>query len=72
MSTLRKLSEKLGAAINMSSNDLAYLYTEGLMVPVVIKDLREVWGRMDFLVSPVGGSGEKWVSAERVTRANKG
>lgn len=36
-------------------------------VPVTIQDAREVFGRVDVLVAPVGGQGERWVSAERVT-----
>jgi hypothetical protein len=42
-------------------------YTEGLKVPVTVKDAREVYGRTDYLVTPIGGSGEKWVEAYRVT-----
>ena len=32
-----------------------------LRVLVDIRDIREAFGRVDFLISPVGGSGEKWV-----------
>jgi hypothetical protein len=51
-------SASLGAVIG---------YTEGLKVPVTVKDAREVYGRTDYLVTPTGGSGEKWVEAYRVT-----
>ena len=44
----------------------ATLSTEGLSVPVRIVDARENFGRMDVLVTPEGGSGQAWVSAERV------
>ena len=37
-----------------------------LLVPVRIVDARENFGRMDVLVTPEGGSGQAWVSAERV------
>ena len=37
-----------------------------LEVPVRITNAREAWGRIDVLVTPVDGSGEAWVSAERV------
>ena len=40
-----------------------------LHVPVVILDAREVWGRIDVLISPqtqYGEAGEAWVSSERV------
>ncbi len=52
-------------------NDLldkeATLKLEGFQVPVKILDARENYGRIDCLVTPVGGTGEAWVSAERVT-----
>lgn len=37
-----------------------------MLVPVKIINARENFGRMDVLVTPEGGSGEAWVSAERV------
>lgn len=47
----------------------ATLHSEGydLTFHVRIKDARRVWDRTDYLVTPVAGSGEKWVSADRVT-----
>lgn len=54
----------------------AYLGREGMLVvpgnpgalhlPVRVKDARVVWGRLDLLVAPVGGSGESWIEANRV------
>ena len=38
-----------------------------LTVVVQIRDARTVYGRTDYLVTPVEGSGEQWVSADRVT-----
>jgi hypothetical protein len=37
-----------------------------LKIDVRIADARQVWGRLDYLVSPVAGQGAEWVSAERV------
>ena len=37
-----------------------------MRVPVTVKDARQAFGRTDLLVSPVGGTGESWVSIERV------
>lgn len=37
-----------------------------LGVPVMVKDARQAFGRTDLLVSPIGGTGESWVSLERV------
>lgn len=38
-----------------------------LKVLVDIRDIREAFGRVDFLISPVGGSGEKWVQKGSLT-----
>lgn len=40
----------------------------GLTIIVTIQDARQVWGRIDYLVAPVYGSGSTWVSSERVSR----
>lgn len=37
-----------------------------LRVAVKIMDARDSFGRIDVLVSPENGSGEAWVSADRV------
>lgn len=37
-----------------------------LQFPVIILDARKVWGRVDALITPVGGRGEKWVAAEQL------
>jgi len=37
-----------------------------LRVNVKILNAREMWGRVDFLVSPVEGTGTQWVAATRV------
>ena len=34
---------------------------KGLRFTVRIEDMREVWGKAQCLVSPVDGSGERWV-----------
>lgn len=44
-----------------------WLRIEGFNMAVEVKDVRHVWGRIDVLVSPVAGSGDNWVSLERVT-----
>lgn len=38
-----------------------------VLVPVKVKDARSVFGRVDVLVSPIGGEGELWMDAERLT-----
>lgn len=38
----------------------------GMLFPVRVLDARKVWGRVDILISPLGGSGETWVEASKV------
>lgn len=38
-----------------------------LKFEVEITDVREHFGRVDYFVKPVGGTGERWVSADTVT-----
>jgi hypothetical protein len=44
------------------------LNVNGLMVNVVVTDLRQVWNRLDAKVTPVSGNGELWVEARRLTQ----
>lgn len=43
------------------------LQLDGLQVLVEIVDMRSRFGQVDALVRPVGGQGEKWVEARRIT-----
>lgn len=43
------------------------LTVDGLQIEVLIQDARQVWDRLDYLVTPVRGTGQQWVSAQRVT-----
>ena len=47
-------------------NRTATIDHDGLSVRVRILDGRQAYGREDVLVTPLEGSGERWVSAERV------
>jgi hypothetical protein len=38
----------------------------GLQYDVLITDSRLRWGSVDYLISPVSGSGSRWVSGESV------
>lgn len=38
----------------------------GLDIEVKIIDVRNSWGRFDFLVCPVAGEGRRWVSEYRL------
>ena len=57
--------------IKTDSTGKAYgsLHVEGLYIDVEILDIGRVWNRIDYLVRPVQGSGEKWVSSDRVTQS---
>jgi len=57
----------------MTTNDIsplvgktAYLTIHPLRVLVHINDTRAVWGRVDCLITPIHGSGEQWVSFDRL------
>lgn len=39
----------------------------GLSIGVVIKDARIRYGHLDFLVTPILGTGEKWMENHKVT-----
>ena len=41
--------------------------SDRLTIPVRIMDGRTAYGRQDVLVTPLEGSGERWVDAARVT-----
>jgi hypothetical protein len=45
---------------------VAILVMDGLMVSVTILDTKSVYGRLDVLIAPVSGSGQKWVNSERL------
>lgn len=62
--TAREAKQLLG-----STGSLATL--DGLTVDVKILDVREVYGRVDFLVTPVAGSGQVWKQAGNV-KVSKG
>ena len=38
----------------------------GVVWNVYIKDVRQSYGRVDYLISPASGEGETWVSSDRV------
>lgn len=38
-----------------------------LKVMVRVQDVRKQWGRTDLLVTPTAGTGQQWVSLDRVS-----
>lgn len=49
----------------------AVLVMDGLMVSVTILDTKSVYGRLDVLIAPVSGSGQKWVQCDRLKEEDK-
>jgi len=37
-----------------------------IRIPVVILNVRQTFGRIDYQVTPIGGDGETWVQSNRV------
>lgn len=58
MST-KELAEMIGKPAEWDDN-------HGLKYEVTIVDSRMRWGKVDYLISPVSGYGERWVSASSV------
>lgn len=53
-------------AVKMIDKEALLVTTEGLEVPVKIVNVRGVYGRTDYQVTPLGGNGTVWVSSSRV------
>jgi hypothetical protein len=48
-------------------NSTARLDMEKLSIYVEVKDIKQSYGRWRALVTPISGSGETWVSLDRLT-----
>lgn len=59
MSTLNEMSKMLGREGTIGIN--------GMRIPVRIMDVKQVYGATRYLVAPIGGTGQAWVEASRVT-----
>lgn len=76
MRNLRGLRDKngkpvLGQIAKVYVDEVGNITTERdqIVIPMRVKDVREAYGRVDFLVEPVMGSGDCWVSADRLVFA---
>ncbi len=47
--------------------ETVYYNYNGMKFPVIIDDIRKVWGRIDVKITPIGGVGCVWVEASKVT-----
>lgn len=48
------------------AGNTAVLVIDGLSVQVKILDTKQAFGRLDVLIAPVSGSGQKWVQCDRL------
>jgi len=51
-------------------NHVARLTIEGMTFSVKVLDARKVWNRIDVLVTPFQGDGQKWVDSSRLISWN--
>lgn len=61
MKTAGELQKAIGQKVQLRT-------AEGLYIDVEVVDVRQVWNRVDCLVTPLMGSGSAWVSVERLSR----
>ena len=47
-------------------SETAVYKTSGMTIPVKILDCRKIWGRVDCLITPVGGAGQQWVEKRKL------
>jgi hypothetical protein len=45
----------------------AFIHVDDLVIEVKIKDARLRFGHLDLLVTPISGSGQRWIEQHRVT-----
>jgi hypothetical protein len=66
--TVFQLSQALGARVLVTFSTAA----GSVAVYCLVEDVRTVFGRVDFLVSPESGTGRGWVSMDRIERTGAG
>jgi hypothetical protein len=59
--TAKELSENIGKTGSWTVNAGA-----GVVVEVKVEDARVMFGRVDFLITPVAGSGTQWIDSQFV------
>jgi len=55
---------------NLKSIYAYWMYKE-MIIPIKIMDIRQVFKRIDVLITPEGGLGKRWVSSEKVKVKNE-
>lgn len=61
---IKEIMEKV--KVDVYGKATGKLRVDNLLIDVEISDVRIVWGRTDYLVTPIQGTGELWVSESRV------
>lgn len=64
MMTTREKTELIGRLASLRVDDFGFI--------VSIRDVREVYGRTDYLVIPLEGRGESWVASSRCKLISEG
>ena len=64
--TVAELAKNLGRVGTYHPNG-----SQGLGFEVTVRDVRQVFGRLDFEVEPVAGSGRSWVGESSVRFPNE-
>jgi hypothetical protein len=73
MASIKSLQIRLGAYGDPATVKTVNVRLEkSLTVECIVLDVRECWNRIDLLVTPVSGTGEQWVSDERITNIENG
>ena len=57
--SVKEMSDLIGTTVQIK--------VETFTVPMVISDVKIAYGNKRLLVSPVGGNGQSWVDASRVS-----
>lgn len=69
MDELRKIGDGQQESVTQLVQGRRALYCiNSMQFVVLIQDVRKVYGRVDCLISPVDGVGEKWVAADQLKK----
>jgi hypothetical protein len=58
--TVKELAEVIGKRCMVT-----VWLSDSITFPAQITDVRKVYGRLDYRITPVGGEGEIWVGSDR-------
>lgn len=61
----------IGQILNNLKSTCAYWIYDSMIIPIKIMDIRQGYKRIDVLIAPENGHGNKWVSSEKVKVKNE-